>query len=128
LFNHNRAGIAQAQATRAVLAAQYAASLDGAVGAVDSLLASSAQLRAEVEAADVAAAQARQSAQAAQNAYASGELDARAAADLLTAAGDREREAIALDVQLQTARLSLATLLGLGLPPLPGAAQEPSQK
>jgi outer membrane protein TolC len=127
LFNHNRAGIAQAQATRAVLAAQYAASLDGAVGAVDSLLASSAQLRAEVEAADVAAAQARQSAQAAQNAYASGELDARAAADLLTAAGDREREAIALDVQLQTARLSLATLLGLGLPPLPGAAQEPSQ-
>jgi outer membrane protein TolC len=127
LFSRNRAGIAQAQATRAALRAQYAVSLDGAVSAVDSLLASSAQLRVEVEAADAAAAQARQTAVAAQKAYAGGELDARAAADLLIAAGDREREAIALHVQLQTAELSLATMLGLGLPPLPGAAQENSQ-
>jgi len=126
VFNHNRAGIQAAGATRAVLAAQYTASLDGAAGAAQALQIAITQLAHEAGAADGAAAQARQTAAAARHAYGAGQLDARAAADLLTAAGDREREAISLRVQLQTAELSLATMLGIGLPPLPGPDQEPT--
>ena len=68
--------------------------------------------------ADQQAAIAAQNAAAARHAFKIGALDALAAANLQTAAGDREREAITLRTQYLTAEISLATMLGLGLPPM----------
>ncbi len=122
LFNRNRPAIAAAKATRAALHAQYIASLTSATAGAEALTQDIALLRGQVRAADAAAAQAQSAAADAQRAFAAGALDARAETDLITAAGARTREAIALRAQLQTAELSLATLLGLGLPPI--ATQE----
>ena len=54
----------------------------------------------------------------ARRAFDAGQISASAFASLQNAAGERERTSISLSGQLQTAEISLATLLGLGLPPL----------
>ena len=118
LFNRNRGGIASASATRAALAAQYQASLAGAVGGAESLSASIALLQTQAAAAGAEADQAAAMAAAARQAFAEGNLSAPAFASLQNTAGERQRAAITLHTQLQTAEISLATMLGLGLPPL----------
>ncbi len=124
LFNRNRAGIASARATRAALGAQFRASLAAADGGARALLADAALLRAQSAAADAQARGASVIAVQARHAYATGMLDALSAANLQTAAGERGREAIALNTQARIAEISLATLLGLGLPPI--ATPEPA--
>jgi outer membrane protein TolC len=118
LFNRNRGAIAAASATRTQLAAQFAANLASAAGEAKALQASIVLLQSQNQAAEVNANAAAQSAREAQTEFATGNLDALAAVDIEIAAADRQREAIALKTQLLTARLSLATLLGIGLPPL----------
>ncbi|MDE8347683.1 MAG: TolC family protein [Acidocella sp.] len=118
IFNRNRGVIATAQATRAVLKAQFSASLAAASGGAQSLLATIALLQSQSKAADRAAAQATGIAAQAQTAFAEGTLDALSAVNLQTAAADRTREAITLRAELLNARLSLATLLAIGLPPV----------
>jgi outer membrane protein TolC len=118
LFNHNRGGVALATATRAQLAAQFRASRASADAGAQALLARIPVLQQESATADAQAATAARIATQAQAAFAGGALDALSAATLQTAAADRQREAIALHGQLLTARLSLASLLGIGLPPL----------
>ena len=54
----------------------------------------------------------------ARQAFNAGQISASAFASLQSAAGERERTSISLRGQFQTAEISLATLLGLGLPPL----------
>jgi outer membrane protein TolC len=124
LFNHNHSAIVAAEATRTVLRAQYDASLVSATSGVEALEQNMTLLRGQSQAADEAAARAQTAAASARQAFTAGALDARAETDLITTAGEREREAIALHTKLQTAELSLATLLGLGLPPI--ASQEPA--
>jgi outer membrane protein TolC len=126
LFNRNRGAIAQASATRAQLAAQFEASLASADAGARALLARIALLQDESAAADTQAAAAVKIAAQARAAFASGALDASSAAGLQSAATSREREAIALRVQLLTARLSLETLLGVGLPPIASSPMEPA--
>ncbi len=132
LFNRNRPAIAAAEATRAVLRAQYEASLASATAEAEALAQNITLLRSQSAAADQASSQAQIAASAARQAFMRGDLDARAETDLIITAGERAREGIALRAQLQTAELSLATLLGLGLPPIspagqgPLAAQEPA--
>jgi outer membrane protein TolC len=126
LFNRNRGGIAQAKATRAQLGAQFQASLAGADAGVQALLARIAALQDESATADAQAGAAVEIAAQARSAFADGALDAGSAAGLETAAADRQREAIALHVQLMTARLSLETLAGIGLPPIALAPMEPA--
>jgi outer membrane protein TolC len=126
LFNRNRGGIAGATATRAQLAAQFTASLAGAEGAAEALLARISVLRDESHAADTAARAAASTASQSQAAFANGSLDALSAVNLQTAAGDRQREAIALHEQLLTAMLSLTITLGIGLPPIAQPASESS--
>ena len=116
LFNRNRPAIQTGEATRAALRAQYAASLVDARNGAEALEQSIVLLQTQSAQADQAAAQAASIAEGARRTFAAGGLDARAETDLITAAGDREREAIQLRTQLQTAQLSLAVLLGLGLP------------
>ena len=124
LFNRNRGAIAQARATRAQLAAQFRASLASADAGARALLTRIGLLQQESAAADTQAAAAVKIAAQARAAFASGALDASSAAGLQSAATSREREAIALRVQLLTARLSLETLLGAGLPVV---AQTPAE-
>lgn len=126
LFNRNRGGIASASATRAQLAAQFQASLAGTAGDAGSLLARIALLQAQSAVADANAANATNTAVLAQSAFKNGNLDALSAVNLQTASADRQREAIALRVELDTARLSLATLLGVGLPSMAHSALEPN--
>lgn len=126
LFNRNRGAIAQASATRAQLAAQFEANLASADAGARALVARIALLQGESAAADTQAAAAAKIAAQAQSAFANGALDASSAAGLQSAATSREREAIALRVQLLTARLSLETLLGLGLPPIARPQTEPA--
>jgi outer membrane protein TolC len=127
LFNRNRGGIAVAAATRAQLAAQFDASLASAEGDAGALMSRIGVLRRESNEADGQSAAASAIARQAQQANANGSLDALSAVNLQTASADRQREAIALNVQLLTARLSLDSLLGLGLPPMadPGLEAAP---
>ena len=124
LFNRNRPAIAMTTATRSQLAAQFRASLATATGGAAALLQRADLLRQESIVADQQAAIAAQNAAAARHAFEIGALDALAAANLQTAAGDRAREAITLRTQYLTAEISLATMLGLGLPPMATPALE----
>ena len=124
LFSRNRPGIAAASATRDVLRAQYQAALDNATGAAEALPNKISLLQSQYNTTRRQAAKAWGIARAAARAYAAGQLDGPSYAVLSAQAGDRQRDAIALQSQLQTAQLSLATLLGLGLPP--AASQEDS--
>ncbi len=118
LFNRNRGGIALARASRAQLGAQYQASLDAAAGGARALAGSIALLQAQVAADAPEAARAAAIATAARQAYAAGAISASSFASLQTAAGAREQALISLRGQVQTAEISLTTLLGLGLPTL----------
>jgi hypothetical protein len=100
--------------------------LAGADAGVQALLARIAALQDESATADAQAGAAVEIAAQARSAFADGALDAGSAAGLETAAADRQREAIALHVQLMTARLSLETLAGIGLPPIALAPMEPA--
>ena len=118
LFNRNRASITAAEATRTALAVQYQAALDSAASAAQSLIASIALLQGQTAQARQAAAASSAMAAQAQTAFANGQLSASAFANLAAASGERQREFISLSGQLQTAEISLATLLGFGLPPI----------
>ncbi len=118
LFNRNRGGIVSASAARAQLAAQFTASLASADASAEALLARIYVLQAESRSADAQAQTAAGMAAQSQAAFENGSLDAQSAVNLQTAAGDRQREAIALHAQLATANLALNTMLGIGLPPM----------
>ena len=116
LFNRNRPAIKAAEASRSVLYAQYQAALDNAAGAAEALPQQITLLESQYHAAAAQAAQAQTMAQEAAHAYDSGQLSGPAYANIAALAGERQRNAIALHAQLQNAELSLATLLGFGLP------------
>jgi outer membrane protein TolC len=127
LFNRNRAAIKTAEATRAALGAQYQAALASATGGAQSLSANLALLRAQAAQAQAQADTAAQMAASAQTAFSAGQISAPALATIQATAGERERAAIALNAQVQTAEISLATLLGLGLPPLGAASGDQTE-
>ncbi len=116
LFNRNRPAIKAAQATRGVLRAQYQAALDNAAGAARALPYQITLLQSQYNAAKAQAEQAAGLAQSAARAYGAGQLSGPAYANLAALAGERARNALSLQTQLQNAELSLATLLGFGLP------------
>ncbi|HTQ72275.1 MAG TPA: TolC family protein [Acidocella sp.] len=124
LFNRNRGGIAMARASRAQLGAQYQASLDAAAGGARALADSIALLQAQAAMDAPEAARAAAIARAASQAYAAGAISASSFASLQTAAGAREQTLIGLRAQVQTAEISLTTLLGLGLPTLGPAPKD----
>ena len=124
LFNRNQGGIAAAQATRAALLAQYAAALANAEGGARALYTSILLLRTQADIAQREADQAAAMAKSARIAFAEGQISATALANLQSTAGERERAYIGLRGQLQSSEISLATLLGLGLPPLAASPKE----
>lgn len=126
LFNRNRPAIKADEATRAALRAQYTASLDEARNGAEALGQSIALLQRQTAQAGHAAAREAAIAANASRAFAAGGLDARAETNLIIAAGEREREVIQLRTQLQTAEISLAMLLGIGLPAEEEIAHQPA--
>ena len=127
LFNRNRGVIAVASASRAQLAAQYQARLAGAVGGAQALRRGVPCCKprkmkpARPRPAPLPPPRRRAGLSRPV------EITALAFAGLQSAAGDRARTAISLRGQVQTAEISLATLLGLGLPPL-GPARSPPHR
>jgi len=117
VFNRNRGAMAAADATRVALAAQYQARLASATGGARALYASILLLQPQTAAAQAQAARAAAMAGAARRSFDAGQIPAPAFATLQSTAGERQRAAIALRAQLQTAEISFATMLGLGLPP-----------
>lgn len=129
LFDRNQGNIAIDRATRAQLTAEYAARLTAAEGEVRSLLIERSTVLSQIRALQPRIAEARDIAAKAAEALSSRNLDERSYVDLLNARLAREQEGIALEQTAQEAEISLATLLGLGMPPVsipPELSPEPS--
>ena len=118
LFNRNRGQIAIQQATREQLRAEYLARLDTATGGTQALIANLALLERQLKQARAGVAQTRALAADAANALRSGLLDELTYVELLTTRLEKERQVIGLEQQVLDDRTALATLLGVGLPPV----------
>ncbi|OYV67370.1 MAG: transporter [Acidiphilium sp. 21-66-27] len=116
LFDGQRGAIVVARASRRQLKAAFRAALDQAAGQAEAAQQALTLLGAEYRQAARRAAIARRDAAAARLAYAAGLVDARAKADLIDAAANRQAEAIDLRGRIAAGRVSLRTLLGAGLP------------
>ena len=118
LFNRNRGQIAIQQATREQLRAEYLARLDTAAGGSQALMANLALLERQLSQARAGVAAARALAADATNALRTGLLDELTYVELLGARLEKERQVIGLEQQVLDDRTALATLLGVGLPPV----------
>ena len=118
LFNRNRGQIAIQRATREQLRVEYTARLAAAEGGARALLANIAVLQSQLAAARAGLGQARSLAADAEGALRGGLLDELSYVQLVITRLEKERQVIGLEQQLIDARTSLATLLGVGLPPV----------
>lgn len=118
LFNRNRGNIAIGRATREQLRAEYVARLDAADGGARALLDSLATLDRQLADARSTLGQAERLAADAGRALRAGLIDELSYVQLVTTRLEKERQVIGLEQQVLDARVSLATLLGAGLPPV----------
>jgi len=118
LFNRNRGQVAIQRATREQLRAEYAARLATAEGGARALLANLGLLQRQLEAARTGLAQAEALAANADRALRAGLLDELSYVQLVSARLGKERQVIGLEQQVSDQRTTLATLLGIGLPPV----------
>ncbi|HEX4266942.1 MAG TPA: TolC family protein [Steroidobacteraceae bacterium] len=125
IFDRNQGQVALGRATRLLLHQQYQARLDDAFGSVKALDAQARHLTEDVRRAESAAAMAGKMAQSAQQAYAQGNMDQRSLTDFETTALDRRIEALALERSLGETEITLTVELGLGLPQIRIAPEEP---
>ena len=118
LFNRNRGQVAIQRATREQLRAEYAARLATAEGGARALLANLGLLQRQLDAARAGLAQAEALAANAGRALRAGLLDELSYVQLVSARLGKERQVIGLQQQIFDQRTALATLLGIGLPPV----------
>jgi len=118
LFNRNRGQVAIQRATREQLRAEYAARLATAEGGARALLANLGLLQRQLDAARAGLAQAEALAANADRALHAGLLDELSYVQLVSARLGKERQVIGLQQQIFDQRTALATLLGIGLPPV----------
>jgi len=118
LFNRNRGQVAIQRATREQLRAEYAARLATAEGGARALLANLGLLQRQLDAARAGLAQAEALAANADRALHAGLLDELSYVQLVSARLGKERQVIGLQQQIFNQRTALATLLGIGLPPV----------
>ena len=119
LFNRNRGAIAIAGATREQLRLEYTARLDAASAGAQALLANLALLERQHSDARAGLNQAERLAAGAQRGLDAGLIDELSYVQLITARLEKERQVIGLEQQVLDTRVALATLLGVGLPPVP---------
>jgi cobalt-zinc-cadmium efflux system outer membrane protein len=117
LFDRNQGRIAESQATRLILRAQFEDRLDSAVGTVHALAAQIRRLSADLVRARAAAAAAAALARTARRAYGQGNLDQRSLVDYETTALERALQVVTFERLIGEDRIFLAVELGLGLPP-----------
>ncbi len=118
LFNRNRGTIALQRATREQLREEFAARLATAEGGVKALLDNIAVQEKQLAAARAALGRARMLAANAEAALRSGLIDELSFVQLVVTRLEEDRQVIGLEQQLLDDRISLATLLGAGLPPV----------
>lgn len=122
VFDRNQGNIAIARATRAQLHADYAARLAGAIGSVEAMLAEIAQLSDQLARARQDLPAIRNAADRARAAFAAGNIDTRAAVDLIANRFAREQEIMTLEQALLDRQVAVQTLTGAGLPQIDVAA------
>ena len=118
LFNRNQGQVSIGEATRAQLRAEYGARLATAEGGANALLANLALLQRERDAARSGLGAVRILAAPAESALNAGLIDELAYVQLVAAKLGKGRQVIGLEQQVLDERISLATLLGAGLPSL----------
>lgn len=122
VFDRNQGNIAIARATRAQLHADYAARLAGAIGTVEAMLAEMTQLSEQLARARRDLPATFSAANRAQAAFAAGNIDARAAVDLISNRFAKEQEIMTLEQALLDRQVAMQTLTGAGLPQVDMAA------
>ena len=118
LFNRNQGRVAIQRATREQLREEYVARLATAAAGAKALLANLALLERQLAAARTGLSQARSLAAGAEQALRGGLLDELSYVQLIVTRLDKERQIIELEQQVLDERIALATLLGVGLPPV----------
>lgn len=118
LFNRNRGAVALQRATRAQLREEYVARLAAASGGAQALLANLALLERQIAEARAGLGQSRLLAANADGVLRSGLLDELSYVQLVTTRLEKEQQVIGLEQQILDERTALATLLGVGLPPV----------
>jgi outer membrane protein TolC len=118
IFNRNRDNVAIQSATRGQLRAEYAARLSAAAGGAKALLANLELLTRQLRIDRGGLGEVRMLASNAEGALRRGLLDELSYAQLIVARLEKERQIIALEQQVLDQRTVLATLLGVGLPPV----------
>ena len=118
LFNRNRGQVAIQRATQRQLREEYAARLDAAAGGAQALVDNLTLLSRQLADSRSGVAQARALAADASGALRSGLLDELTYVQLLSTRLEKDRQVIGLEQQVLDGRTALATLLGVGLPPV----------
>ena len=125
IFDHNQGQIAVEQATRERLRAEYRARLSAAAGQVPAMLAELALARRQLAALRRDQPEVARTARVAEAAVAAGNLDERTALGLVLTRTTKEQEIVTLEQAVLELRVAIATLCGLGLPPLAVQANRP---
>lgn len=116
VFDRNQGHIAESDATRVLLRAQYQARLDSAVASVRALVLQIRQLSSDLVAARSAAATAKSLAATGRKAYANHNIDQRTVTEYETTAVERQLEVAAIERQISEDKIFVTVELGLDLP------------
>ena len=118
VFDRNQGNIAQEQATREQLHAEFNARLIAAKSEVEALLADQKILHEQLAAKrDLFAAMAP-IVTSVESAYRSGDIDARNYVDLVVTRNAKQQEILAMQLTLLEQQIAIATLVGVGMPPV----------
>lgn len=116
IFDRNEGNIAVEQATREALRREFSARLTAATGEIEALLSEQALLRRQYAGLRPRLAQARAIADKAEIAFKQGNFEPRAYVDVEVALLSLQQQDIALTQAILESQVTLATLLGAGLP------------
>lgn len=116
IFDHAQGLIAQENASREQLHAEYTARLAAATGQVGALLAEMELQRRQLAVVRHDLAGIERTAAAAQSALQAGNLDERSALDLISARATKQLEIIGLEQALLDQQIAIGTLVGAGMP------------
>ncbi len=118
VFDRNQGNIAQEQATREQLHAEFNARLIAAKSEVEALLAEQKILHEQLAAKRDLFAAIAPIVTSAENAYRSGDIDARNYVDLVATHNAKQQEILAMQLTLLEQQIAIATLVGVGMPPV----------
>lgn len=116
VFNRNEGNIAAADATRAELGREFEARVTATTGEVEALLSEQALQHRQLAALAPRLAEARAIAKKTELAFAQGNFDERSYVDIEVSQLTQEQQKLALEQSLAEQQVTLASLIGAGLP------------